>query len=128
MRRNRLVGKKIALNYDLRTFVEKHLLDDQAPEEIAKRLKRHEKHLPYVSASAIRRYIKSPYGRRIEARRAKVFKKKRKRRGCRKRIENKRMIDKRPKKINNRWGLGHTEGDFIVSGKSGKGMILAGVG
>lgn len=109
----------------LRTFIERHLLDDQSPEEIAKRLKRIEKHLPYVSASAIRRYIKSVYGRRIEWRRSKVFKKKRRRVAARKRIENKRMISERPKKIGLRWGLGHMEGDFIVSGKSGRGLILA---
>jgi len=34
------------------------------------------------------------------------------------------MIDKRPKQINDRNGIGHMEGDFIVSGKSGKGMVL----
>ena len=72
-RYNRAVGKKIALDKDLRKFVETHLLDDQSPEEISKRLKRVEKHLSYVSGSAIRRYIKSVYGRRIESHRAKVF-------------------------------------------------------
>lgn len=35
------------------------------------------------------------------------------------------MIDKRPSKINKRWGLGHMEGDFIVSGKTGRGIVLA---
>lgn len=35
------------------------------------------------------------------------------------------MISERPSKINKRWGLGHMEGDFIVSGKSGKGMVFA---
>ena len=105
--------------------METHLLDDQSPEEIAKRLKRVEKHLAYVSASAIRRYIKSPYGRRIESHRAKIFKKKRRNHGSKKRIEGKRMIDTRPSKINKRWGLGHMEGDFIVSGKSGCGIVLA---
>ena len=35
------------------------------------------------------------------------------------------MIDNRPSKINKRWGLGHMEGDFIVSGKSGIGIVLA---
>ena len=34
------------------------------------------------------------------------------------------MIDQRPSKINKRWGLGHMEGDFIVSGRSGHGMVL----
>ncbi len=122
-RSHRAVGKKIALHQELRSFVEKHLMDDQSPENMALRLKRIEKNLPYVSASAIRRYIKSPYGRRIESHRAKVFRKRR-RRAVRKRIEGKRMIDQRPSKINKRWGLGHMEGDFIVSGKSGTGIIL----
>ena len=124
MRKNRIIGKKIATHQELRSFVEKHLFDDQSPEEISKRLKRIEKHLPYVSASAIRRYIKSPYGRRIEAHRAKVFKKKHRHRAARPRIKNKRRIAERPSKINKRWGLGHMEGDFIVSGKSGKGIVL----
>lgn len=124
-RYSRVVGKKIALDIELRTFVETHLLDDQSPEEIAKRLKRVEKHLAYVSASAIRRYIKSPYGRRIESHRAKVFKRKRRAPVSKKRLKDKRMIDKRPSKINQRWGLGHMEGDFIVSGRSGQGLVLA---
>lgn len=125
MRSKRIVGKKIAAHSELRKFVEQHLMDDQAPEEIAKRLKRVEKHLPYVSASAMRRYIKSVYGRSIEQHRNKIFKKKRRRVAARKRIENKRMISERPQKIGLRWGLGHMEGDFIVSGKSGRGMVFA---
>jgi len=100
-------------------------MDDQSPEEIAKRLRRIERNLPYVSASAIRRYIKSPYGRKIEWHRSKVFKKKRRHGAARKRIEGKRMISQRPSKIAKRWGLGHMEGDFIVSGRSGKGMVFA---
>lgn len=124
MRKQRQIGKKIVSSKELRAFIENNLLDDQSPEEISKRLKRVEKHIPYVSASAIRRFIESPYGRRIEAHRDKIFKKKRRKGGRRKQIEGKRMIYKRPKKIERRWGLGHTEGDFIVSGKSGKGMVL----
>lgn len=125
MRKGRKVGKKIAGSKELRLFVEDHLLDDQSPEEIAKRLQRREKNLPYVSASAIHRYIKSPYGRRIEWHRSKVFKKKRRRVAARKRIDGKRMISERPSKIAKRRGLGHMEGDFIVSGRSGKGMVFA---
>jgi IS30 family transposase len=98
-------------------------MDDQSPEEIAKRLKRIEKQLPYASGIAIRRYVKSSYGRVIEQRRNKIFKKRR-RRAVRKHILNKRMISERPSKISKRWGLGHMEGDFIVSGKSGKGMVF----
>lgn len=125
MRSKRKSGKKIVRVPGLREFVDRHLMDDQAPEEISKRLKRIEKRLAYVSASAIRRYVKSVYGRRIEWHRSQVFKKKRRRIAVRKRIEGKRMISKRPSKIGKRWGLGHMEGDFIVSGKSGTGMVFA---
>lgn len=125
MRHGRKIGKKIAMHPKLREFVESSLMDDQSPEETAKRLKRVEKHLPYASASAMRRYIDSPYGVMIKQRRAQIFKKKRRRCVVRKQILNKRMISKRPSKINKRWGLGHMEGDFIVSGKSGKGMVFA---
>jgi len=116
---------RIVEHSSLRRFLEHHLMDDQSPEEIAKRLRRIERNLPYVSASAIRRYIKSPYGRKIEWHRSKVFKKKRRHGAARKRIEGKRMISQRPSKIAKRWGLGHMEGDFIVSGRSGKGMVFA---
>lgn len=124
MRKKRIIGKKIATHKELKAFVEEHLLDDQSPEEISKRLKRVEKQLPYVSASAIRRYVKSPYGRRIEARRDKIFKKRRRGGGRKARIEGKRNIRERPKGINSRFGLGHMEGDFIASGKSGRGLVL----
>lgn len=122
-RRGRKTGKKIVRTKELRDFVEKHLLDDQSPEEIAKRITRRERHLPRISARAIRRYITSVYGRRIEAHRKKLFRKHR-RHPPKKRIQGKRMIDVRPEKIAKRWGLGHFEGDFIVSGKSGIGMVL----
>lgn len=125
MRKGRKIGKKIVRYRELRQCIEGHLMDDQSPEQIAKRLKWIEHTLPYVSASAIRRYIKSPYGRRIEWHREKIFKKKRRRVAARKRIEGKRMISERPSKIAKRWGLGHMEGDFIVSGKSGKGIVFA---
>jgi len=121
--RRRKIGKKIVSNTKLRRFIEKALLDDQSPEGISGRLKKVEQDLSYVSARAIREYIKSPYGRQIEYHRSKL-KRKRRRKIIKKEIRNKRMISKRPKKINERKGIGHMEGDFIVSGKSGKGMIL----
>lgn len=118
------IGRKIALDSRLKDFVEQNLLDDQSPEAIEGRLRNIEQNIKYSSASAIRRFIKSPYGRRIEAHRTKIFKKKRRRRTSKTILDGKRMIDKRPIKINKRWGLGHMEGDFIVSGKSGKGILL----
>jgi transposase, IS30 family len=108
----------------LKVFVETNLFDDQSPDAIAGRLRKIEKAIAYVSPAAIKRYIKSVYGRRIESHRAKIFK--RRRRGGRKKgvLDGKRMISQRPKRINERKGLGHMEGDFIVSGKSGKGLGL----
>lgn len=124
MRTKRTEGKKIALDEALRTFVEDGLMDDQSPEAIEGRIKYLETKLERTSAFAIRRFIKSQYGRRIEAHRLKVFKKKRCSRPPKARMDGKRMISKRPKRINDRKGLGHMEGDFIVSGKSGKGIML----
>lgn len=124
MRANRKAGKKIALDRELRSFVERELMDDQSPEAIEGRLAHVERELTSVSAFAIRRFITSVYGRRIEAHRTKVFKRKRWKRTPKTTLNGKRMIDKRPKRINERKGLGHMEGDFIVSGKSGTGIIL----
>ena len=77
MRRKRKEGKKIALDPTLRTFVETHLKDDQSPEAIEGRLKSVVRDVVSVSAYAIRRFIKSPYGRSIEVYRKRVFGKKR---------------------------------------------------
>ena len=125
MRANRKTGKKIALDKELRGFVERELMDDQSPEAIEGRLTRVEKNLVSVSAFAVRRFIASVYGRRIEAHRAKVFRKHHRKRASKTVLDGKRMISKRPKHISQRRGLGHMEGDFIVSGKSGNGMLLA---
>ena len=99
------------------------MFDDQSPEAISGRLRILEK-IGYASASAVRRYIKSVYGRLVEAHRAKIFKKRRKHGGKKPALKDKRMINKRPWFINKRRGLGHFEGDFIVSGKNGKGLLL----
>ena len=98
-------------------------MDDQSPELTSEYIRKHRKDLPYISPSALRRYISSPYGRRIESGRAK-YASRWKRRAKRAVMDGKRMIDKRPRRINDRKGVGHMEGDFIVSGRSGKGMLL----
>ena len=114
---------KIVSHIELRKCVEELLLDDQSPELSSEHIRKHRKDLPCISPIALRRYIKSPYGRKIEAKR-KRLEQRWKRRASRAVMEGKRMIDKRPKRINERKGVGHFEGDFIVSGKSGKGMML----
>lgn len=105
--------------------MERQLLDDQSPEAIAGRLVQGVGSLPTVSASVIRRYITSVYGRKIEIHRARLKRHHSRRRWWKTVLQGKRMIDGRPKRIAARKGLGHMEGDFIVSGKSGHGMVLA---
>ena len=114
----------IALNPELKKTVEEYLLDDQSPEHISQRIKKYRKDIPYVSGVTIRTYVKSVYGRRIEAHRNKVYKKRRARRKILQEITDKRMIDKRPQYIKDRKRIGDSEGDFIVSGKSGTGYIF----
>src|SRR3989338_2908936 len=115
---------KIAGSPGLRSFVEKKLLRDDSPANISGRIKKHEKKLPYVSKNSIYRYIDSPYGRRIEAYRNKKNQKRHNRRPKSKKLLDRTFIDKRPKYINTRKRIGDVEADFIVSGKSGIGMLL----
>ena len=114
----------IAQHKELQKTIEDYLMDDQSPEHISKRIERYHKDLPYVSGVTIRAYVKSVHGRRIEAHRNKVYKKRRKRRVLSAKITDKRMIDKRPKYIKDRKRIGDGEGDFIVSGKGGAGYLF----
>lgn len=120
-------GMKIAENRELQDFVEAGLYDDLSPEAIAGRVKKHEKDLISVSKNSIRRYIKSVPGRRVEYHR---IKQRRKRKRSRKRpklsqLQDRIFIDKRPKYIQDRKYVGDVEADFLVSGKTGKGIILS---
>lgn len=116
-------GNTIAEHPDLRKTVTDYLMDDQSPEMLSGRIKKRHKNIPGVSGRTIRKFIKSPYGRRIEAHRNKIHRRRGKRR-MKFEITDKRMIDKRPKYIKDRKRIGDTEGDFIVSGKTGGGMLL----
>jgi transposase, IS30 family len=111
------------MDASLRLTVEGYLKDNQSPEMIEGRIKIHHKKIPTISSRAIRRFIASPYGRRFEIQRKKLLKKRRKKR-INPAIKDKRIIDKRPKNINKRRSIGDAEGDFIVSGKLGAGIVL----
>lgn len=121
---HRVRGNTIAIHKELKQTVSLYLMDDQSPELTAGRIKKYHKDLPYVSGRTVRKFIKSPYGRRIEAHRDKIYKKRRGRKHFKKEITDKRMIDKRPRYIKDRKRIGDAEGDFIVSGKSGSGILL----
>jgi IS30 family transposase len=117
-------GSKVVADPATRKAVEDYLMDDQSPEMIAGAIKKHSKHLVAVSGSIIRKFLASHYGRKIEHHRNRLKRKYRRRKPGKSYMANKRMITKRPKYINDRKRIGDAEGDFIVSGKSGHGMIL----
>lgn len=120
----RVRGNTIAEHPELQKTVQTYLLDDQSPEHVSKRMEKYHKDLPRISGVSIRKYVKSPYGRRIEAHRAKIHHKRRGKRKPREEILDKRMIDKRPKCIKDRKRIGDAEGDFIVSGHDGEGYLF----
>ena len=103
-----------------------YILDHQSPEGISGRLKNIEKNIPYASTKAIYKFVESPHGRQIEKYLySKAVKKKSgRKRGVNVGIDGRVFIDKRPKRIEKRIEFGHFEGDFIESGKDGKGSLL----
>ena len=107
----------------LRNFVEEKLRDDLSPAAISGRLSGHEHHLPFASKDSIHRFLKSPYGRQIEHAREK---KKRRRKSHKKgkSLLNRRFIEERSRSAENRRRVGDVEADFVVSGKSGHGILL----
>ncbi|MEK7082783.1 MAG: IS30 family transposase [Patescibacteria group bacterium] len=118
-------GMKIVGNPKLQEFVDEKLYDDQSPENISGRIKKHEKHLPPVSKDSIYRYISSVYGRWVEYYRSKRKKRRwNRRRTINEKLKERKFIDQRPKIAENRRRIGDAEADFIVSGKSGKGILL----
>lgn len=115
-------GKLIVDRPDLRDFIEGSLLDRQSPEAIEGRLKHQEKSLPNVSKDTIYRYLRSPYGKIIGL----LLKKKKRQQGRSKvgKLKDRRFINKRPKIVEQRARVGDLEADFLVSGKSGQGVLL----
>ena len=119
-------GKKIVEHQALRGFVERELLKLQSPAAISGRLATGLDRLPYASRDTIEEYIRSVHGRKLEYQ-LKVLKQRH--RGRRKRptvvsLTNRTFIDDRPSVITNRERVGDIEADFIVSGKTGTGILL----
>ena len=117
-------GMNIVRDSEVRKFVDSKLLDDQSPESIAGRIREQEKTLENVSKDSIYRYIKSVYGRKIEAYRMKKKQRRRKRIVIHQTLLDRVFIDKRPRYINTRKRVGDMEGDFVVSGKERIGILL----
>ncbi len=117
-------GMHIVDNIETKKFVDTGLYDDISPEAIAGRLRLEKKRVG-ISKNSIYRYIGSIYGRKIEA-----YRKKKRQRRRRRRIvihpslQDRVFIDKRPEYINTRQRIGDMEGDFVISGKGGRGVLL----
>lgn len=121
---DRIRPNTIVEHQELQRIIDEYLYDDQSPEHIAQRIRKYHRDIPYVSGVTIRTYIKSVYGRRIEAHRNKIYPKKWSRKKRQSILQNRRMIDKRPRYINERRRIGDMEGDFIASGKTGTGLLF----
>lgn len=119
-------GMKIVQDKSLSDYVKEKLQQDWSPEQIAGRIKKIDKHIKYASHEAIYKYIYSIYGRQIERylRYKGINGKKYGKRNKNDSIKDRTFIDNRSRIINKRQRFGDWEGDFIVSGKNGKGALL----
>lgn len=118
-------GKKIVEQPQLKHEIISRLKDGQRPGNIARRITKREFHLPSISKDAIYRWLKSPYGTQT-ANWLSLHRKKKwqPRRGRHKKLEDRNFIEKRPHIADIRGRVGDIEFDFIVSGKSGSGILL----
>ena len=118
---------KINQDANLQKFVVDSMKnDDQSPAGISGRLKHHDTGFQYASTKAVYKFVRSPNGRQIEKHlySKAVHKNTGPKRGTPVTIDGRTMIDERPKKVDSRLEFGHYEGDFIESGKDGKGSLL----
>lgn len=118
-------GMKIVEDINLRNYVEEKMAKDWSPEEISGRIREIDKHLKYVGFKGIYKFISSCYGRSLE--RYLRYKGKKRKSGngikvCQ--LKNRVFVDQRPEITNKRQRFGDWEGDFIVSGKQGRGVLL----
>lgn len=111
---------RIVEDVKLREYIDtKLLVDEWSPEQIAGRLA-HEAGLAKVTAPTIYKYIRSPYGRKLEYELQLTKKKRATKKKWQHKVtalEDRIFIDQRPEAANDRSQFGHWEGDFIVSGK-----------
>lgn len=118
-------GMKVVKNIDLRNYVEEHLKESWSPEEISGRITKVDTHLTYTSFRAIYKFVYSVYGRQLEPhlRYQGRGKTKKPHRSATK-LQERTFIDQRPEIVDNRQRFGDWEGDFVVSGRNGQGVLL----
>jgi len=118
-------GMKVVDNNSLRNYVEEKIKQYWSPENISDRIKNIDKHIKYISAKGIYKFLYGNYGGVLpEFLFYKGKKRKPKNYSKTTQLQDRIFIDKRPKSIDNRRHFGDWEGDFIVSGKNGRGVLL----
>lgn len=118
-------GMKVVGDKDLRSYVEAKIKLYWSPENISDRIRHIDKHLKYVSAKGIYKFLFGSHGGMLP--RFLFYKGKERKPGNHSRVtqlQDRVFIDKRPKSIDNRRHFGDWEGDFIVSGRNGQGVLL----
>jgi len=125
--RSKIQCMKAAMDENLKRYVIENITKEQSPAGISGRIKNIDRRIAYASPKAIYKFVKSVHGRQIE--KYLYSKAVRKKSGPKRgrgnmTIDGRIMIDKRPKKVEKRKEFGHFEGDFIESGRGGKGSLL----
>lgn len=118
-------GMKVVQNKELWDYVENKIKRYWSPENISDRIKNIDKNIKYISSKGIYKFLYSSYGGmlpRFLFYKGKIRKPKNHNKVTQ--LQDRVFIDKRPKSIGNRRYFGDYEGDFIVSGRSGKGVLL----
>lgn len=118
-------GMKVIKRRDLWNYIEEKLTEDWSPQLISGRIKEIDKHFTYISAKGIYKFIGSPYGAKLKKHlpyKGKVKKTKKSTKVTK--LTDRTFIDQRPKIVDQRKRFGDWEGDFIVSGKNGNGVLL----
>lgn len=118
-------GMKVVSDFKLWEYIEERLRNGWSPENIAGRIEKIDTYVKKISAKGIYKFVYSVYGRNLERfLDYKGKKKKAKTTAKVSQLTDRVFIDKRPKIISKRRRFGDWEGDFIVSGKNGQGVLL----
>ena len=118
-------GMKVVSDITLWDYIENKTKEDWSPEAIAGRIENIDTQIKSISAKGIYKFIYSVYGRNLERHLAYQGKKnKPKETSKTEQLKDRVFIVQTPKTIDKRKRFGDWEGDFIVSGKNGKGVIL----
>lgn len=123
-RNSKYQGMKIVQRPQLQEYVEAKIRLGWSPELIAGRIKEVDTYIPYASHRGIYKFVYSVYGRQVEPFLVRKGKHPKPKSHSSERLTDRVFIDERPEIIENQGRYGDWEGDLIVSGKYGKGVLL----